>query len=101
MRQPGLALVALLSLFASPLFANPSNSLVDVSPDGKRLLVANADNGTVSIVDTEKKTVLHEIKLGKKPEGVSWLGGSALGIVTVYEESSVVLVDAEKGGIVA
>ena len=32
-------------------WAGSSNSLMDVSPDGTRLLVSNADNGTVTVVD--------------------------------------------------
>ena len=49
--------------------AGTSNSLMDVSPDGTRLLVANTDNGTVTVVDTAARKALREIKVGEKPEG--------------------------------
>ena len=56
-----------------------SNSLLDVSPDGTRLLVVNSDSGTVSIVDTKDRKVLHEIKVGDKPEGGTWIQESIIG----------------------
>ncbi len=80
--------------------AGSSNSLMDVSPDGTRLLVANADNGTVTVVDAEKRIVLHEIKVGDKPEGVTWIGNGPLAAVTVYREDLVVFFDAAEGKIV-
>ncbi len=91
--------VALLWSAASA-YAGSSNSLMDISPDGKRLLVANSDNGTVSVVDVAGRKVLHEIAVGEKPEGVTWLGDGPLGAVTVYREDKVVWFDAEKGTVV-
>jgi YVTN family beta-propeller protein len=73
---------------------------MDVSPDGTRLLVANADNGTVTVVDTETRKALHEIKVGDKPEGVSWIGGGPVAAVTVYGEGLVVFIDAADGKVV-
>ena len=89
-------LPALLALPA-PARAGASNSLMDVSPDGARLLVANADNGTVSVVDTAARKVLHEIAVGDKCEGVTWLGNGPLAAVTVYREDRVVFLDAAAG----
>ena len=83
--------------FIPALLANTSNSLMDVSPDGKRLLVANTDNGTVTLVDAERMTPVREIKVGKKPEGVTWIGGGPLALVTLYGESAVAFVDVETG----
>jgi YVTN family beta-propeller protein len=74
-----------------------SNSLMDVSRDGTRLLVANSDNGTVTVVDAENRKVLHEIKVGDKPEGVSWIGAGPLAVVTLYREDLVVFIDAAEG----
>ena len=93
-------LVAALLLAAVPVRANTSNSLLDVSPDGSRLLVANSDNGTVTVVDTAKRTKLHEIKVGDKPEGVAWIGGGPLAVVTVYREDTLVFLDADAGKVV-
>ncbi|HEV2947076.1 MAG TPA: hypothetical protein VGX70_06855, partial [Gemmataceae bacterium] len=86
-------------LFSSIAYAGSSNSLMDVSPDGKRLVVANPDNGTVTVVDTEARKVLHEIRVGDKPEGVAWIGAGPLAVVTVYHEDQVVFVDTKEGRI--
>ncbi len=84
-------------LLATPIFAGTSNSLLDLSPDGSRLLSANADNGTVSVIDTAGRKVLHEIPVGDKPEGVCWIGNGPLAAVTVYREDKVVLFDTVQG----
>jgi YVTN family beta-propeller protein len=73
---------------------------MDVSPDGSRLLVTNADNGTVTVVDTAARKALREIKVGEKPEGVTWIGNGPLAAVTVYREDLVVFFDADKGEVV-
>jgi YVTN family beta-propeller protein len=80
--------------------AGSSNSLLDVSPDGSRLLVANADNGTVSVVDPAARKVLHEIAVGDKPEGVTWIGTGPLAAVTVYRDDLVVFLDTARGKVV-
>jgi YVTN family beta-propeller protein len=86
----------------SPLtaWAGTSNSLMDLTPDGSRLLVANSDNGTVTLVDTADRKSLREIKVGDKPEGVAWIGKGPLAAVTVYREDLVVLVDTNAGRVV-
>jgi YVTN family beta-propeller protein len=93
-------LVALPCLGPASARAGSSNSLMDVSPDGSRLLVANADNGTVSVVDTAARKVLHEVAVGEKPEGVAWVGDGPLAAVTVYREDQVVFLDAAAGKVV-
>ena len=88
-RMPARLVLAVL-LFASlpSVRAGSSNSLMDVTPDGKRLLVANADNGTVTVVDTTTNKVLREIAVGDKPEGVTWIGNGPLAAVTVYRDDT-------------
>ncbi len=94
------ALLAALVL-ATPLPANTSNSLMDVSPDGKLLLVANPDNGTVTVVDAVAHKKLHEIKVGDKPEGVTWVGAGPIAVVVVYREDKLVFLDAKQGRVVS
>jgi YVTN family beta-propeller protein len=94
-----LAVLALLFL-APALRANTSNSLMDVSPDGSLLLVANADNGSVTVVDTRQRKALVEIPVGDKPEGVTWIGPGPLAAVTVYRDNVVVFVDTAAGKVV-
>ena len=91
----------LLPLVAVPsAVAGTSNSLMDISPDGGKLLVANPDNDTVTVVDTAKKAKIHEIKVGDKPEGVAWIGNGPLAVVTVYREDLLVFFDADAGKVV-
>jgi YVTN family beta-propeller protein len=82
---------------ASIVHAGSSNSLMDVSPDGTRLLVANTDSGTVTVVDLEKRAKLHEIPVGDHPEGVTWIGSGPLAAVTIYREDQVLFLDASEG----
>jgi YVTN family beta-propeller protein len=70
---------------------------MDVSSDGTRLLVANPDNGTVTVVDTVARKVLREIPVGEKPEGVTWIGTGPFAAATVYREDTVVFFDSADG----
>jgi YVTN family beta-propeller protein len=83
--------------FTAAASAGSSNSLMDVSPDGKLLLVANTDNGTVNVIDAAKKAVLREIAVGAKPEGVTWIGQGPRAAVTLYAGNQVVFFDAATG----
>ncbi len=95
------ALAAAVALFLVPAArAGTSNSLLDVSPDGARLLAANRDNGTVTVVDTAARTALREVAVGDEPEGVTWVGSGPLAAVTVYRDSRVVFFDTRDGRIV-
>ena len=80
--------------------AGTSNSLLDLSPDGHLLLAANADNGTVTLVDARAHKALREIKVGEKPEGVAWINKQLAG-VTVYRESKVVFFNPEDGKVIS
>lgn len=86
----------LVFLFPTLVWAGHSNSLMDVSPDGRRLLVANTDSGTVSLVDLQARELVAEIAVGEKPEGVTWIGNGPLAAVTVYWTDEVVFLDTER-----
>jgi YVTN family beta-propeller protein len=73
---------------------------MDVSPDGSRLLIANPDNGTVTVVDAKAHKAIREIKVGEKPEGVTWIGNGPCAAATVYHEDQVVIFDSQDGRIV-
>lgn len=92
-----LLVLAILCAVPTLTHAGASNSLMDVSADGKLLLVANRDNGTVTVVDTQAKKALREIKVGDTPEGVTWIGAGPRALVTLYGEKTVVFLDTEKG----
>lgn len=92
---------ALLAAFvAAAAHAGSSNSLLDVSPNGQLLLAANADNGTVTVIDTMARKALREIVVGAQPEGVTWIGNGPLAAVTLYRDRQVVLFNANDGTIV-
>src|SRR5262245_50084657 len=94
----GIAALAAIALGRAE--AGSSNSLMDITPDGALLLVANFDNGSVTVVDVQKRTRLREIPVGDKPEGVTWIGNGPLALVTVYREDKVVFVDTNAGAVV-
>ena len=90
----------LAGLLAAPAAAGSSNSLLDVSPDGKRLVVANTDSGTVTLVDLVTRKAVREVAAGDHPEGVSWVGDGPLAVVTVYGDDKVLLLDTAAGTVV-
>jgi hypothetical protein len=70
--------------------AGKSSSLMDISTDGKLLVCTNRDNGTASVVDLQSHRKLHEIPLGAKPEGVTFLGDSHTVAAAVYAEDTII-----------
>jgi YVTN family beta-propeller protein len=95
-----LLALALVFAIAAPSHAGRSNSLMDVTPDSKWLIVVNSDNGTVTVVDAQAQKVAREITVGEKPEGVTWIGNGPLAIVTVYWSDELVFVNADEGKVV-
>lgn len=94
----GLTLILLTGGVSA--FAGTSNSLMDVSTDGRFLACANRDSGTVTIIELESFTKTAEIEVGKHPEGISFVGDSLQLAVAVYDEDRVVFVDAGTGEVV-
>eukprot|EP00913_Durusdinium_trenchii_P008940 g8406.t1 len=84
---------------AAPLFveAGSSSGLMQISDDGKLLACTNRDNGSVSVVDLKTNTVVREIPVGRKPEGLTFLGKSHTLAVAVYDEDKIVFLDADSG----
>lgn len=91
------SLLALLATLPAPLVAGTSNSLMDISADGKLLACSNRDSGTVTIVDLASHTKLHEVTVGTKPEGVTFLGDSHRLAVAVYGDDCIVCLDGDSG----
>src|SRR5262249_12911958 len=97
-RRPRWGLLLLAALGGSGRADGSSaNSLMDLSADGTLLACANRDSGTVSIIDVAGRAKLREVAVGKKPEGVTFLGDSHRLAVAVYGDDRVVLVDADAG----
>ena len=91
-----LLLVCLFN-FQPSAFAGTSNSLMDISADGKLLVCSNRDAGTLSVVDLKTDRKLREIELGRHPEGVTFVGKSHLVAVAIYGEDRIDFVDVEAG----
>lgn len=92
--------LATFLLSAALAHAGSSNSLLDVRPDGRQLVVANTDGGTVTVVDLPARQALREIPVGDHPEGVAWIGTGPFVVVTVYRDDKVVFVDTAHGKVV-
>jgi YVTN family beta-propeller protein len=96
-----LIIFSLLIILPAAGMAGSSNSLMDVSADGAWLLVANRDNGSVTLVDVNARKAVREIHVGENPEGVVWIGAGPLAAVTCYAENRVVVVHPDEGKVVA
>ena len=92
-----LAGLALTTAWVSPANAGSSNSLMDISADGKLLACSNRDSGTVTFVDLSTNKVLREIKVGHKPEGISFVGPSHEIAVAVYDDDTIVFLNGDSG----
>ena len=97
---PTLAAI-LFGLIATPAIARDSNSLMDISTDGRLLACSNRDGGTVSIVDLKTLKKLRETSVGTHPEGVAFVGKTHTLAVAVYNDDNVTLLDADTGKITA
>lgn len=91
----------ILCLCALPALAGTSNSMLDISADGRWLASANRDNGSISIVDLQSNKVVHEISVGHHPEGVTFLGNTTNVAATVYGDDEVVICDGTNGTVTA
>jgi YVTN family beta-propeller protein len=77
--------------------AGSSNSLMDVTPDGKLMIVANRDNGSVTVVDIALRKAVKQIDVGEHPEGVTWVDNGPLALATVYDDDRLVFIDTAAG----
>lgn len=87
----------LMAVLCSPACAGHSNSLMDISMDGKLLACSNRDNGSVSVVDLATHKTVREISVGKHPEGVSFLGSTHALAVAIHDEDFVLFLNADQG----
>ncbi len=93
--------LAISLIHCSLTFAGSSNSLMDISADGRLLACSNRDSGTVTIVDLKSGSVLKEVPVGARPEGVTFLGKSHRISVAVYGDDVIKFIDADAGTVTA
>ena len=100
--RAGVLLCVAVLVASTPVVtrAGTSNSLMDISADGTLLACSNRDSGTVTIVSTETMKGIREVRVGKHPEGVSFIGTSKNLAVAVYGEDKVLLISSQNGGII-
>jgi YVTN family beta-propeller protein len=108
MRFPGIAMtrlqitiVSLMAVWTQAALAGSSNSLMDISNDGRLLACSNRDSGSVTFVDLTTNKVIREVQVGKKPEGVSFVGTTHNLACCVYGDDRVVVIDADSGNQIA
>jgi YVTN family beta-propeller protein len=68
--------------------------MVAVTPDGKRMFIANEDVGEATAIEVETGTVLASFKVGGEPEGVDMRPDGRVVYVTSEEDSQVAVIDA-------
>jgi PQQ-dependent catabolism-associated beta-propeller protein len=64
-----------------------------LSPDGKRLFVANEDSAQTSVVDVESGTIVARIPVGREPEGVGMAPDGKWVLVSNESDNSVSVID--------
>lgn len=70
-----------------------SNSRLAVTPDGRWLLAANTDGGTLALIDLEARALAAQIPVGRAPEGVCLAGGGSLAVVTLWDDDQLAVID--------
>ncbi|MFL5340204.1 MAG: hypothetical protein ACJ8F7_08625 [Gemmataceae bacterium] len=94
------AAIIVAALGTAGAASGASNSLMDLSADGRLLACANRDAGSVTVIDVSRREKLREVHVGHHPEGVAFLGDSHRLAVAVYGDDRVALIDADSGAAV-
>ena len=92
--------ISLLGVCPQAATARDSNSLMDISTDGRLLACSNRDSGTVTIVDLKTLKTIHETRVGTHPEGVAFLGQSHRLAVAIYNDDQTAVLDADTGKLI-
>jgi PQQ-dependent catabolism-associated beta-propeller protein len=66
-----------------------------LSPDGKRLFVANEDSAQTSVIDVENGTIVARIQVGREPEGVAVSPNGQWVLVSNESDNSVSVIDTK------
>jgi YVTN family beta-propeller protein len=71
-----------------------------VSPDGKRIYVANGNANVVSVVDTEKGAVVGRIPVGKRPWGIAVSNDGRVVYTADGLSDAISVIDAKSGRVI-
>ena len=88
-----LRFVAMSLLIPAAAGAGHSSRLA-VSADGRRLVAANADNGSISVVDPRARELVVELPVGRRPESICLVGASGAA-VAAFDDDQIVVVDLD------
>jgi len=89
------AVLGCCAAFAAP----SSSSQLAVSADGRWLVTANIDSGTIGVIDTTSRKMVREVSVGHRPECAAFAGPSALVLVTLYKDDVLAFVDTTSGAV--
>ncbi|GAC1447718.1 MAG: hypothetical protein NVSMB9_30220 [Isosphaeraceae bacterium] len=92
----GYGLGVLLLLLPAWAIAGDHNSRLAVSRNGRHLVSANTDNGSISLVDLTRRSLAEEIQVGGAPEAVCYLGATQTLAVTLWDDDRLAIVDLER-----
>lgn len=87
--------------YVGPLPGGQDPETFDISPDGKKLYIANEESAELSVLDIDARKVVQRIAVGKQPEGVSVRPDGAVVYVTSEEDDNVSAIDTKTGKVVA
>jgi YVTN family beta-propeller protein len=106
-RESALANIANISAVALPdgpvteVTVGPGPHRLAFSPDGRKLYVTNAGDGTVSIVDTRKLAEVKRLPAGRTPSAVAYSSLAHAAYVASAKDGLVTVVDGERDEVVA
>lgn len=72
-----------------------------LSPDGKRLYVANEDDALTTVIDVATRQVLHQVPVGVEPEGMAVSPDNSLVAATSETTNMVHFIDAKTHEVIA
>jgi YVTN family beta-propeller protein len=95
LKADGVAAVDTKTLKVTKVYqAGSDPEQFDITPDG-RLVVANEDSATATVIDLKSGKTLARVPVGKEPEGVRVAPGGKYVLVTNESDNSISILDAQ------
>jgi YVTN family beta-propeller protein len=95
LKADGVAIVDTKTLQVSKVHqAGSDPEQFDITPDG-RLIVANEDVATATVLDIRSGNIVARVPVGKEPEGVRVAPGGAWVLVTNESDNSISIIDTK------
>ncbi|HEU4627166.1 MAG TPA: beta-propeller fold lactonase family protein [Steroidobacteraceae bacterium] len=95
LKADGIAAVDTRTLQVEKVYqAGSDPEQFDISPDG-RLIVANEDTASATVLDLKSGKIVKRVPVGKEPEGVRVAPGGKYVLVTNESDNSISILDAQ------